>query len=542
MTTHPLRRSDPPQRRMAPVVAALVLALGALLVLAVLEQRPLPSPHSPGAAGVPGTGPVGAPEPPRADGAPFVAYTGARGYVAGRVELRARAHGRGARVVAVTFMAGDRPLGTDTTAPYRLSAGTPELGPGRQRIWVRAVDRLGRRSSSRPARLDVVPRARPRELVTGPGPGFRKALDALARGNVAVRLAPGRYPVRALRLGPHARLTGSGARTELVATARAWSLVHAEGHGIGIADLAIDGRHLAGRALAIADGSARVRVQRVAVRGVRENGVEVWGRHADISIQDSSIDGDGAHGAGVYELGSDHSRQMSVIRTEIRGFRSYGIDFAQRHYRRPAAALHNLALDNRISDITNPRTASGRSEGGIWSGGVAAAIVGNRVRDTGWDGVQTVGSSRGTTIVDNDIARTRTGIYIEHETTRSLIAGNAIADVIIGINVEWRYGGRGSSRNTYAGNRIVDPRQTGIFIDVAGDRNRIVDNVVAGGDGPAIVLQGASDNEVTGNRRCSGGDAPVVRQRSAHHDDGVQANSLHNRVARNARVRACGVG
>ena len=44
--------------------------------------------------------------------------------------------------------------------------------------------------------------------------------------------------------------------------------------------------------------------------------------------------------------------------------------------------------------------------------------------NTGWDGIQTVGSSHGTTIVGNDIARTRTGIYVEHETTRSLIAGN----------------------------------------------------------------------------------------------------------------------
>jgi nitrous oxidase accessory protein NosD len=170
---------------------------------------------------------------------------------------------------------------------------------------------------------------------------------------------------------------------------------------------------------------------------------------------------------------------------------------------------------------------------------VAATIIGNRVRDTGWDGIQTVGSSRGTSIVDNDIARTRTGIYIEHETTRSLIAGNAIAQVITGINVEWRYGGHGSAQNTYAGNRIVAPTQSGLFIDVAGDRNRIVRNVVAGGGGPAIVLQGASDNEVTGNRLCAGGRGPVVQLRSAHHDDGVQASSLRNRLSDNTRAATC---
>jgi parallel beta-helix repeat protein len=294
-----------------------------------------------------------------------------------------------------------------------------------------------------------------------------------------------------------------------------------------------------GRALAVADGSAAVRVQRVDIRGVQENGVEVWGAHADVSVQDSTIAGDGARGAGVYELGSDRSRDMSVVRSDIRGFRAYGIDFAQRAYRRPAAALHNLALDNRIADISDPAVANGRTEGGIWSGGVAAAIIGNRVRDTGWDGIQTVGSSRATSIVDNDVARTRTGIYVEHETTRSLIAGNAIADVITGINVEWRYGGRGSSQNTYAGNRISGAEQAGLFIDVAGDRNRVAGNVVTGGGGPAIVLQGASDNEVTGNRLCGADRAPVVQQQSAHHDDGVRADSLRNRIAGNARAAAC---
>ena len=44
------------------------------------------------------------------------------------------------------------------------------------------------------------------------------------------------------------------------------------------------------------------------------------------------------------------------------------------------------------------------------------------MRDTGWDGIQTVGSSRGVAIVGNDVAGTRVGIYLEHETNRSLIA------------------------------------------------------------------------------------------------------------------------
>jgi parallel beta-helix repeat protein len=224
---------------------------------------------------------------------------------------------------------------------------------------------------------------------------------------------------------------------------------------------------------------------------------------------------------------------MSMIRTSISGFRTHGIDFAQREYDRRIAARHGLALDNRISDIDDPSAASGTHEGGIWSGGVEAAIIGNRIRDTGWDGIQTVGSSTRTTIVGNDIARTRVGIYLEHETTDSLVARNVIADVATGINSEWRYDGAGSGSNTLERNLVVRPAETGIFIDVAGDGNRLANNVVVGGGGPAVVLQGASDNVVTGTAACGRAGEPLVVQRSAHHDDGRAAHSLRNRLAGN---------
>jgi hypothetical protein len=275
------------------------------------------------------------------------------------------------------------------------------------------------------------------------------------------------------------------------------------------------------------------------IRGVLETGVEVWGAHSRVSVQDSTIVGSGARGAGVFELGSDESRDMSVIRTRIRGFRSHGINFAQRAYDRPSAALHALALDNDISDIDDPSAARGTHEGGIWSGGVLAAIIGNRIRDTGWDGIQTVGSSRRVTVAGNDIARTPVGIYLEHETSGSLFARNDIADVATGINVEWRYDGAGSSGNTFEQNAILRPVDAGVFVDVEGDRNRIVGNLVAGGSGPAVVLQGASGNLVAGNRACGRPGHPLVVQQSAHHDNGRAAHSLRNRVADNESVQTC---
>jgi hypothetical protein len=512
------------------VSGALLAVLGVLLVTALVDG---------GARGEPGPRPRAlAPAMPHPGIGPRVRYAGPHGSLAGPVLLRARARSAGARIVAVTFRLDGRPLGTATTPPYTLDVDAGRLPHGRHRLAVEAVDRLGRRSSTRPVHV-TIGGAPTGTLVRGPGPAFDAALAALARGGATVRLGPGVYTVGELRLGSGSRLIGSGRRTVLAAAGHPWALVLVRGHGVRVEDLALEGAGRTGRAVAVAGGSSDVRLRRLAIAGVRENGIEAWDAHAEVSVQDSVISGAGASGAGVFDVGSDRSRDSSVVRTRIYGFRGFGIDFVQTRYGRPWAAARALALDNRIADIQNPATATGTSEGGIWSGGGAAAIIGNRITDTGWDGIETVGSSLGVSIVDNDIERTRVGIYLEHETNRSLVAGNTIADVVTGINSEWRYGGRGSSRNTLVGNRILAPAEAGLFIDVAGDHNRLSGNLVVRGGGPPIVLQGASDSVVTGNRACAGRAGPVVMLQSAHFGDGSPAYSLRNEVARNANVASC---
>jgi hypothetical protein len=502
-------------------VATLVLSVAAVVLTAFDAQRGSSQPSRTGAAGAGLSLPGKDARPAR------VAYTGPR-VLHGRATLRARIAAP-ARVVAVTYLLGSRPLGTATAPPYALDADASLLPAGRHHLRVVAIDRLGRRSSSRPVAVHTRP-APGGVLRASPAHGLGAALDALAGGHVTVRLAPGRYALTHVELGSGARLAGSGPATVLTATRGGFAFVTVRGHGVRVSDLAIDGAGLADRGVGVSEGSRDVRLQRLSISGIRESGVEIWGAHSGVSIQDSTIAGAGAGGAGVMDRGSDASRDTSVIRSDISGFRGYGINFVQRDYDRPTAARDNLALDNRIRDIDDPAAADGTHEGGIWSGGVAAAIIGNHIRDTGWDGIQTVGSSRGVTVVDNDVARTKTGIYLEHETTGSLFAGNAIADVNTGINAEWRYDGAGSGTNTLERNTIARPTDAGIFIDVAGDRNRIAGNVVAGGSGPAVVLQGASDNVVTGTVACARGGQPVVVQQSAHYDDGRQANSLRNRI------------
>jgi parallel beta-helix repeat protein len=386
-----------------------------------------------------------------------------------------------------------------------------------------------------------------------PGRSFRRVRAALERGNVTVRLAPGRYEVEELELGSGARLVGSGNRTVLAAPlqSRYWALVVAKGKNIRISDLTLDGGgpvpgdREGGIAVAVFDGSSDVRLQRLRLTRVRTDGVNTWGAHSSISVQDSQIEGDGTAEAGVVALGSDESRDTSVIRTRVRGFLGFGIILQQKEYGRPRADLHGVVLDNHVADIRDPardgcwtaakyRTPGcGTSEGGIWTGGVEAAVIGNTVRRARWDGIQTVGSSTRTTIVDNEVYDTRTGIYVERATNRSLIARNLIVDARVGVNVEWRHGGGGSSGNTFAFNRIVRSK-AGIVVDVGGDRNRIVGNVFVDGLRPSIVLQGSSRNVVRNNVGCGSAGDSLVAFSEARYEDGRHAVSRQNRLAGNA--------
>jgi len=245
---------------------------------------------------------------------------------------------------------------------------------------------------------------------------------------------------------------------------------------------------------------------------VSVSGGNVWGAYSEVSVQDSVIDGGGTGNTGIFSLGSDKSRETSVIRTRIHGFRSFGILLGQKDYGRPSAALHDLALDNVISDIRDParnacyKTASaprcGTEEGGIWTGGVEAAIIGNTIVRARWDGIETVGSSTRTTIADNVVRGTRTGIYLEHATNDSVIARNVVT------------GSPGS------------------------DANRISRNAFVGGQRPAIQLQGSSGNDVHGNRGC-GSNGTLVGETAGRRDDGTLATPRKNVLVDNASYATC---
>jgi Periplasmic copper-binding protein (NosD)/Bacterial Ig domain len=494
------------------------------------------------------------PEDLRPASAPSVRFVGPQ-RLTGPALLRAHARGGGQRVVAVTFWLDGRPLGSDTAAPYALDVDPALLPQGRHRLRVEAVDAMGRRARTSPVAI-AVEAADSRIVQASPGESFVRAREALEQGDVTVRLAPGRYEVDQLRLGAGARLVGSGRETVIApSTNRYWALVVARGTGIRLSDLTVDGGEgdaipEGGIAVAVFDGSRDVRLQRLHIRRVRSHGVNVWGAHASVSVQDSVIEGGSGARAGVFTLGSNRSRHTSVIRTRIRGFRSFGILLGQKEYGQRAAALHGLALDNVVSDISDPERdgcvndapntpGCGTNEGGIWSGGVEAAIIGNTVLRARWDGIETVGSSTRTTIVGNEIRTTRTGIYLEHSTNFSVIARNLIADVQAGIQVEWRYDGVGSNNNTFFANRIVRASAAGLFVDTGAEGNRILRNRFVGGVRPAITLQGSAENLVEDNVGCGGKHGSLVAAQSGRRDDGSLARPRDNSLSGNRSEASC---
>ena len=363
----------------------------------------------------------------------------------------------------------------------------------------------------------------------------------MARGSATVKLAPGRYRVDQIVLGPDARLFGSGPGTILTprpGTGGA-AMLSTRSDDVRISDLTVDGAGQIDDGVSIGDGARDVRVQRLDISGVRINGAAVWGAHRDVSIQDSTVLGGGtAANAGVLDQGSVDSRDTSVVRTRVSGFVGYGVLFAQRFYGLRSAALHNLALDNTITDIIDPHRHDGTDAGGIWTGGVAAALIGNAISNTGTDGIETVGSSTSDEIIYNSVQNTPVAIYIEHSTNRSLVLANRIANVGTGINVEWRHAGGGSNANAFSYNQIAATR-VGVFVDVLEDHNSIVGNIFRGTRATPVILQGSSYNTVRGNLACPGGSAPFIVQQAALSQSGALARSGHNRLVDNERTSPC---
>ena len=266
---------------------------------------------------------------------------------------------------------------------------TSSLPKGRHRVGVGAVDSLGARTAGQAVRVRIAGGGRPRTVT--PATGLGPVLDALAEGGVRVRLAPGRYAVSQLELGDGARLSGSGSRTVLTAAAPGLLAGHrARQRRPALPDDRRSGPRrprgghrgrLARRAPPAAHDRRRADHRRRRV-----------GRAPRISVQDSVIDGAGAPApacscAARTARGTRASSAPASAASSATGSTSPSVQ------RPPERGEQRVALDNDITAIDDPMRLTGRTRGHL----VRRRAGGHHRQPdarTGWNGIETVGSSR----------------------------------------------------------------------------------------------------------------------------------------------------
>jgi parallel beta-helix repeat protein len=471
----------------------------------------------------------------------------------GRVALTASVSPDGARAVVVDFLVDDAIVGSDTTAPYSYTLDAATIPAGDHGVAVRETRVDGSQATS--ASTFVASSAdRAPDAVATSFPSLAAAVRSLPTGGV-LYVPAGTYDAAGLDLPSGIVVVGAGeGRTILRAPAGSAGDFVLKTHGAGnvIASLTIDANAAAagagvGWAIDVGPGSSGTLIQHVTVVNARTTGIYLWGEHHGVSIQDVTIEGAGLTASGV----SDHiddptSGDTSVLRSTIEHVRDYGINLFPWTPTTTYPGARAVAIGNVIHDVTDPAIADGTAEGGIWSGGEDAYIADNLIDTTGWDGIETFGQSNRTRVVDNVISNTRYGIYLEHSTNDSLFAGNQITGVERnGINVEWRYGGVGSARDTFRQNTIVGA-VSGIFVDLGADQMVIEGNAILDSREQAVALQGAHDAIVRGNdlrdRRGAASETYGVRELAGRADTGAlvlaDSNTITGNDARGATAGA----
>jgi parallel beta-helix repeat protein len=463
------------------------------------------------------------------------------GPVAGVVDLQAQASSTGPRIAWVDFLVDGAMAGSATVAPYVVAWNAGSIPAGTHDLVAVAHAADGTTGTSSPVTL-VTDGSATYSVDASHYPSLAAAVAALPSSGGSVHVPAGTYAVHDLAIGSNVHLVGDGAGTVLRAPdgSNYTSVLRLAGENISVTDLTIDGNGGAqtggsGWVVQVRGVSDRVLLRHLVIRAPYRMGVYAWGTYRAVSVQDSQIDGGGTATAGVEYAQGDPTAtnsDASVLRSTIRRFKGYGIDFfpwlGGTAYPGPRA----LAASNTISDITDPSVADGTSEAGIWAGGEDAVIRDNTISRTGWDGIETFGDSKRARLEANTITDTPYGIYLEHETYDSLIQGNTISRVQFGINIEWWYGGKGSKRQTIRGNTITDAAE-GISVDVGDDDNLIEGNVITDTTVFGIRLQGASGNVVRNNDLRRSGPQGAVLESIGQTDTGAQARPDRNQITGN---------
>jgi parallel beta-helix repeat protein len=433
--------------------------------------------------------------------------------LSGFATLTATASAETGRVAWVDFLVDGDVVGSDTTAPFSFRLPASDLGAGQHTFAALAVDTSFDRTTSASVVATAGTTVYTRDVSTSAA--FVQAVQDLASTGGSIHLEPGTYALSgALEIGSNIDIVGSGATTTTIQAAPGTTsdlLRFDNAHDTSLRDATIDYNGGTQSAIYVNLACYDNLFQRLSVIGLSSSryGIQSWQQPGhDFSVQDSSFDGssDGSTAggsAGIAAYGADPTTSDdSAFRDVVRNFKDYGIEFAARINGVDLPSERSVAVENTVSNISNPATASGTNEAGIWLGGQDGIAYRNIVTQTGWELIWTGTNCYRCLVRENALGSATYGVYLEHSSDGTTIEGNTISDVSFGVNIEWSYFEgtvyRGTTDAVVRGNTITTLNGTGIQGSVSDDGLVVDGNTIRGSKTP-VALQALQHATVEDN-------------------------------------------
>ncbi len=203
--------------------------------------------------------------------------------------------------------------------------------------------------------------------------------------------------------------------------------------------------------------------------------VAVWGTGRNAAVLDSTLRGNRVVSAAIV------ARQPSgliVRRVVVRGFTHYGIVVDANELSPRARSGRFWISDLDVAGVSRrvPGSSKGRAEACVWIGN-SGSVRRVRADRCAWTGLWTGTAARGSRFEDIDVARTRTGIYIEHYTRNSVFRRLRVRrSVRTGIVAEWAdpaWSGKPASVDNIIEDSRFESWLAGVFLDAGTTRTTV---------------------------------------------------------------------
>jgi exopolysaccharide biosynthesis polyprenyl glycosylphosphotransferase len=203
--------------------------------------------------------------------------------------------------------------------------------------------------------------------------------------------------------------------------------------------------------------------------------IAVWGTGRDSAVLDTTLRGNRVVPAAIV------ARQPSgliVRRVVARGFSHYGI-VVDANELSPSPPVGRFWIsDVDVAGVSRrvPGSSKGRAEACVWIGN-SGSVRRVRADRCAWTGLWTGTATRRSRFEDIDVARTPTGVYIEHYTRNSVFRRLRVRpSVRTGIVAEWAdpaWSGRPASVDNVIEDSLFESWLAGVFLDAGTTRTTV---------------------------------------------------------------------